>query len=526
MDLVTVTPQPPEEIFPLNIWDLILDHLKSPSDLLNCSKTCREWAKLLELKKTTFLMPQVFPILYSYLGPNKNNEGEEEDEEEEEKEEDSKLTTVLKMRLISHSWKESVDTFYQDHSVTNDIGFLEQDLENVDYSDTESGIPLRLYSFGTENVAKLESFVSRDFSPDCNPFITRYLDYKDSIARVPFVNGNGRFQDPECVRSRQRRRSSFQTMLKSFGSQIWTFILSFTSCSSSSIIELYKLMRRYLVLMPNLKALEIGCCCDEMKVSGCRTEFKALLRKEPMPRLENLKLLKLSGVPFAISKGILSQNPKLQKLYIDFDCRKMKIDPLQHIGSVELPGLEQLSVSRFSRVNLARLQNLVLPNLKGLNLTVKGKQLKDVFGAVSASSFSSSLEHFILEVCNGFMLDRSELQQPQQQLVLPNLRKFKFITSVDFELETIDFLEDCTALQEIDLDIQISKKNRRKKKKDKISNYLIQFKDCMNSMQNSNIWQLLPLLKHLKIKTDRKECSSKAKYTFTKGQSGKITTVL
>ncbi|CAL8139112.1 unnamed protein product [Orchesella dallaii] len=529
MDLVRVTPQRPEDILPLEVWGLILDHLRSPSDLINCSQTCKGWAKVLELRKTTFLMPQVFPLLYAYLGPTTktNEEDESEDnhdligfinyQEKEKQNEYAKLNTVLQMRLVSHSWKESVDTFYQDHDAINDLGFLKH------VEDDE--IPLRPYTFGIANVTKLESWVSKNFSPDSNPFITRcvvYEDYISPLERFTLYGGEPGAPELEELQVLQRQlRTSFKTLLESFGSQIWTIQLFFIT-TDSSIIELYRLVRSYLILMPNLKAIDIFGPSVELEEPG--TSFKEFLRNEPMPELAQLKILFVSPVTFPISIGILSQNPTLRKLSVD--TNKQEVVPLNSIRGIELPELEQLSVAPDSKVDLSQVQNLVWQNLKGLRLTVEGKQLKDVFGAVSASSCSSSLEHFILEVWNAHVHIRNDmeleqpewhleqlehqlelpveqrleqperqLEQPEQQLELHKLKKIELVIHIPFVLETLDFLLGCPDLQEIDLVIKISRKEYS------TSNSVIQFKDCIASMQDSNIWQLLPMLKRLEIKT-------------------------
>ncbi|CAL8139200.1 unnamed protein product [Orchesella dallaii] len=603
MDLERVAPQLPEDILPLEVWGLILDRLRSPSDLINCNQTCKAWAKLLELRKTTFLMPQVFPLLHNYLGPTKkaNEEGETEDnlivinysvyQEKVAEREYAKLNTVLQMRLVSHSWKESVDTYYQDHDAINDIDFMTQDEEE----DLPSKIPFRPYTFGIDNVAKLESWVSKDFPPDCNPFITRYVVFEDNSRRLryEYVDPDDGEHGADLERLQRQLRTSFKTLLESFGSQIWTVRL-YLSRSGSSRIELYRLVRSYLILMPNLKAIHIVGPSDELAENG--SSFEELLRQKPMPGLEHLKILGMSPISFPTSIGILSQNPKLCKLSVDNHFQE--IVPLNSLRGIELPELEQLALAPDSKVDLSHVQNLVWQNLKGLKLTVDGKQLKDVFGAVSASSFSSSLERFILEVWNGhghfeydteveylerqlaqpeWYLEEAEQQlefeqpewqweqaehmedltavveqlerlglgagavqleqqlgrleagaeQPEQQLELRKLKKIQLTIDIPFELETIDFLLGCPYLQEIGLDIKISSKS----KEDNTSNSVIQFKSCIASMQDSNIWQLLPMLKRLEIKVTGIEgfirrgrtLYPQTTYLFTRGKNGKIT---
>ncbi|CAL8139110.1 unnamed protein product [Orchesella dallaii] len=563
MDSVRVAPQLPEDIFPLEVWGLILDHLRSPSDLINCNQTCKGWAKLLELRKTTFLMPQVFPLLYKYLDQITIYNEEDENNPinipvQEKQKEYATLSTVLQMRLVSHSWKESVDTFYQDHDAVNDMGFLNMD-------EDPSEILLCPYTFGIDNVDKLESWVSKDFPPDCNPFITRYVVYEDISKEYEDLDADDGEGRAELERLQRQLRTSFKTLLESFGSQIWTVHLSFKS-SYPSRIELYRLVRSYLILMPNLKGMDFWGPSDELEAPG--TSFKELLQNEPMPELEHLKILFIVPITFPISIGILSHIPKLRKLCVDSHDRE--VVPLNSMRGIELREMEQLSLGPMSKVDLSQIQYMVWQNLKGLLLTVEGKQLKDVFGAVSTSSFSSSLEHFILvldghvHIENDMELEleqpeleleelpveqrleqierlwqqweqgerplepprqQLQLEQPEQQLELRKLKKFQLDIRIPFEFQTIDFLLGCPDLQEIVLEIKISSEEYN------TSNSVIQFKDCIASMQDSNIWQLLPMLKRLKIKTEEIEgvvrggrrVFPRKTYTFTRGQNGKIT---
>ncbi|CAL8139106.1 unnamed protein product [Orchesella dallaii] len=478
MDLVT--PMAPEEILPLEVWGLILDNLRSPSDLINCNKVCKAWKKLLELKKTTFLMPQVFSILYKYLKTVEDYEVHEEDENEEEKEET--ITTILKMRLVSHGWKESVDRHHQNHPGLNEIGFKAL-TEYDDYKDNYKPFPLLPYHFGreTKSIAKLESFLVKGFSPESNPFITRYVQYCDYLY-------DNRYQS--------RLETAFKNMLEAFGSQIWTCeLLLRTNANKSNLVG------SYLRLMPNLRSLQLRFFLN----NNSEKELNMLLQSEPPPRLEHLTKLEMNNVPFPLAVGVLENNGHLQKLsFKNEDGYNAELLP-DYIANLQLPSLKQLAFPHFEKKFL-NFPAVSWP-IKRLDLSVGEAKLKDVFQDVS-STLSNTLEHFVL-TCYNISEKNEELKQIR--LELPKLKMFQLET---FELETIDFLQGCPDLQELQLAFRVPLKDKEDDEvpssssttnEDEEDNSVIKFKDCISSMDQSNIWRILNKLQFIKTKTNVKE---------------------
>ncbi|CAL8139090.1 unnamed protein product [Orchesella dallaii] len=324
MDLVT--PKAPEEIFPLEVWDLILDQLISSSDLINCNQVCKAWRKLLELKQTTFFMPKVFPILYKYL------ETVEDDEDENKEEKEETITTILKMRLVSHGWKEAVDSYLQNNHPVNEFSFEDLTLEDIGNDEL---VPYSPYQFGvggdvtSGSIAKLESFLGKGFSPDINPFITREVCYCGNV-------------DNEL--DQRRLNTAFKNMLEAFGSHIWTCEL--ISRTHTNRARFYKLVGSFLRLMPNLRSLQLryygSICNGRRRTNSEREELDMLLKNEPLPRLEHLTILEMMHVPYPLSVGLLETNGHLQNLAIhngDFDDDVLLPD---YIANVHIPNLKLL----------------------------------------------------------------------------------------------------------------------------------------------------------------------------------------
>ncbi|CAL8139088.1 unnamed protein product [Orchesella dallaii] len=483
MDLVS--PKPPEEIFPLEVWGLILDHLTSPSDLINCTKVCQAWDKLLEPQKTTFLMPQVFPILYKYFEDDEVDDelDDEEDDEDENDKEIEPMTTILRMRLVSNSWKQTVDTYFQNHPALNDIGF--NALTDTKYSDHFEPIPFVPYHFGrygnSEGTAvQIENFLGKGFSPESNPFITRYVSYSENVYRgQPHPSSH----------------TAFKNLLEAFGSHIWTCDLLFKSQASKG--DIYKLVSSYLKLMPNLKSLKLelyGRYDNEKPRRGEQKEIlEQLLQNEPIPQLKHLKKLQMSNLTYPLSVGILTSNSHLQKLSFKIGGMINAAVLPNCVANVQLPNLKQLTFPRCEE----ELLNFPKGSWPINILHLKGEipKLKNVFQAVS-SNFSSTLEHFVVAQYDTI---ESNKELAQTRLRLPKLKMLQL--STEFELKTIDFLQGCPALQEIQLAFKISHKNKEDDEdSSNSSSAVIQFKDCITSMNQSNIWRILKNLESIKLK--------------------------
>ncbi|CAL8120350.1 unnamed protein product [Orchesella dallaii] len=480
MDLVT--PKPPEEILPLEVWALILDHLTSPFDLINCNQTCKAWEKILELKKTTFLMPKVFPILNEYLETLEYDEEEDEELENGNEEREKPITTILKMRLVSHGWKESVDDYHQNHPELNDIGFM----ENCD--DEDEPFTLLPYHFDGgdwNSVRKLESFLGKGFFTGSNPLITRYVEHH------------------ECAQNKQmqsRFQTAFKRFLEEFGSQIWTCNLL---CTAENKADFYRVVRSYLRLMPNLRSLRIQISHDwRSKEDSKQEELKLLLENKPLPRLQHLRTLQMNNIPYPLSVGLLTTNKQLQKLSLQ--KQNDDDDDLlpDYVVDVHLPNLKQLSLI-CSEMELLQLHKVCWP-IKALRLMIPAKEqvLKNIFLTVS-STFSNTLEHFVVNRRDSHHIE----ELTQITLELPALKILQLDTLC--RVETIDFLQGCPALQEIKLYLKVPPIKEHEEYSlnsllfmDEDDNEVIKFKNCITSMNQSNIWRILKDLQFIIIETE------------------------
>ncbi|CAL8139086.1 unnamed protein product [Orchesella dallaii] len=433
MDLVT--PKAPEEILPLEVWGMILDHLRSPSDLLNCNKVCKAWRKLLELKKTTFLMPKVFPILYKYMETI-----EDEDERQLDENEETVNTTILKIRLVSHGWKESVDNFHQNYPTLNNIGFMA--LKEEEYLEDVDPFSLLGYGFrGREPVTRMENFLRKGFSPDSNPFITRCIRYYDHH----YINQH-----------QSNSQTAFKNILEAFGSHIWTCVLQLTIDTTNA--DFYKFVRSYLNLMPNLRSFRLEFLGPENSLKRKRNlekeDLELLLKNEPLPRLEHLTTLRMSNVPYPLSVGLLANNGHLQKLSFRSAIRNNPKAFLPDcIANLKLPTLMQLEFP-CNEKRLLSFPKISWP-ITVLYLNVEAAKLKNVFQVV-ASHFSNTLEHLALRYDTTI---KNSKEMKQTRLDLPKLRTFQ-LEVIPLEVETIDFLQGCTALQEIQLAFYVYAKDK------------------------------------------------------------------
>ncbi|CAL8086055.1 unnamed protein product [Orchesella dallaii] len=511
--LVTSTPKSAVEIFSMEVWSNILDNLTCESDIVACYQTCQAWAKYLKPK---ILMPKVFPFIQKYFTPPSefipSFPGSEEAANRRHKTKQFQLSTIFNIRRTSRFWKKAVDDYYQA------IAALESGTEDIFHE---------AYEFG-HDIAKLENFVAKGFSTDsthANPIITRSISFKDYF---------GNYYNHGMLK--EQGRILIKTILEAFGSQIWVCTLEFPY--HTDVIELYEVVHTYVSLMPNLKTLHVLYSDNPRVTHGRRPSFfdrlqssqlpslvinNVRLQTKPFPRLEHLNLLTLNSIYYPLTNGILKENTHVQVLKV----RNCGADWLDYV----YPNVEKLELED-SCVVFQQLQHQSWP-LKVLKLhTGERETLKVMFEVFS--TFGDTLEQLSFTHWNGWQQDDDDEEVHELKLELPHLKKLVFAVP-NFHLNTIDFLLGCTALQEIKLEIAIFDVEKDnidgqdeeddeddeddEEDEDDLNDStasnsssededatlppatLIEFFECISTMENSNIWHFLPMLNYLEICT-------------------------
>ncbi|ODN06610.1 hypothetical protein Ocin01_00070 [Orchesella cincta] len=489
----------PEEIFPLEVWGMILKNLESPLDELNCSRTCKAWAKLLEKKKKTYLMTEVFPILRKYLDSEKDNDSNQINQIE-----NPNPDPVLIMRLVCKAWKFGVDNDIQNDRNHTNIGFDSSLVKN----DAElfrlrpSPPTYGVYKFSSFFNGDLDNWFSSGFDPDTNPFISRFVSYDDRIYPCYSIDGRR-------VEDFQR---NFTTLLNQYGSHIWHAILNIHVWEEDipyNQKRAYKLVKGYLDLMPNLRTLQVMFSIDvsiDITHSALRQpdrDVNKLLERKPLPKLVHLTTLTMKDVPAPLESGLLMKNQHVQKLSFQSTPPVLTIAAAlpDFINTLQMENLDEWQTSINCEDDLVTLQTLPW-SVNSLRIHFENLTLDSCFQSVSAARLSSTLKHLIV-----VPLEKEDVVIGRTgKLGVPHLKTLEMI--VPANLKNIDFLTpNCTTLVNLQLNMVMDGRKDADKihpmttrlMKKKAGESLIQYDGYTSRMYESNIWTHLPALKRLKI---------------------------
>ncbi len=416
---------------------------------------------------------------------------------------------IIKLRLVCKTWKTGVDDYYQklsDHYVMN------HDYDsNYKYGPNHSSrliIPRRNWSheyFNSEDhtyqfLKHYQQTNMLKFSPG-TPFISRRVII-GQLGITSEMRGN------PVVGALRIFYRDVNKVLEMFGRNIWFVDIMICDQFPTTAVY-YKKLRQWLILMPNLKALNVTYVINSNHPSP--SELKYLQREDdehPLPVLKQLKYLNTYKLPAPIFNEILRQNSaSVSMLQLNKDKWQNEYDIFT---ASALPiNLKQLSVrlgcdERFSMFTelskKCKLEKLYLD----YNFIMQAQNLSTVFGI--ATNWSDTLTNLMISLpYTGGMCKFTSQPDDLSGLLLftPNVKRFKLIlegpTVIDFMLPLRDNLEIFgvgfidKVVTELGMMVDLNRSCSRQ---------VIQFVGYEGRLTESNIWQLFPKLNQIQIWDD------------------------
>ncbi|CAL8098533.1 unnamed protein product [Orchesella dallaii] len=455
----------PLDLFPLEVWGEIFGNLTRSNDLTNIYNTTACWRKFLQPQRATFIK-ELIAKAFLILDNERRFSGRD----------------ILRLRLLSYTWKEVIDHFLQTHPHHLDIGFSKARTFPEYFS------PIHKF-----HRAKLERFMewTRNY-PSTDPFFSRSVSYQE----LTFSEAGHLRMHLTPAHNIPRQRLLFREVLNQFGEQIWYITLSFTVRNTKQE-EFYELIHAYLSHMPNLRALTIRVQEGVDNPHERTPELMSLLDTLPLPHLEDLLLLSLRNVPEPLQTALLLRYNQVERLAFQNSTGCHPSFPPHSLQDLDFSKLEQLRIFSYCDQDFQHLHlkstswALTHMNLRWIQIT----DLNLVFRAIS--SFSGTLKKLMLEFRGVRIHDFHE--QAEEKLRLPNLEMVK-ITAVQSYLNSLDFLMPCLNLKEIHLNIWIPA-NPQIRLGPAASIQVIQWAGWLNDLDSSNIWRVFRNLKKIEIKT-------------------------
>ncbi|CAL8084113.1 unnamed protein product [Orchesella dallaii] len=447
-----IEPKLPLEIFSMEVWCHIFSFLPA-KDVVTCTHTTQAWSNFYMDERTVLLMQLAFPHISKYL-----NKAE-----------------IAKCRQVCRSWRRGVDDLLQNHPLHYDI--------QLKSNEVRVAPPTPGKTFTPSKVEELERFIGSWEYGRSNPLsVTRTLSYEEDARDSPNFN----------ARVTYRQRVAVKGLLTVFGSEVWHCRLVFTEGDGPS--DLYKRVRSYLILMPNLKTLSIFYAGGHLPPNYVMApSLQQLVEDEPLPHLNNLVKLCI-GVGGPLEFSSLLTFTTLQKLYC---ANSFNFLPLP-VQKQSLNELEQLHAFIINPGDWYKLLNVRSP-LKVLKLSiVASARLETVFRCVD--NFGETLKHFSLHI----NIERDVERRISKLLELPELETLK-ISAGRNKFCNIDFLLPCTSLKNLEMELNVSvvsKRIREKMRRDTTSlDAIVKFLWYEDAMYESNIWELFPHLQNLELNT-------------------------
>ncbi|ODM86547.1 hypothetical protein Ocin01_20135, partial [Orchesella cincta] len=218
---------------------------------------------------------------------------------------------VLNSRLVCSSWKDSVENHLQNHpsQVRFLSSYLVDEVVNPGLLHSPNDFIPQNLDFNWKSWLH-ENLLSNGPEGSTNPFLNRHISYSQM----------GSFREIE-------RRAVYTQILERFGSQIWHFQLVMGILEeglSTNANTLYQLTRSFLLLMPNLKSLDLHFeVCGGSRIDKSEylmtPEKEELIRSQPLPPLNDLITLKLCGLINPLESAVWQQYGHVQKMCLKND---------------------------------------------------------------------------------------------------------------------------------------------------------------------------------------------------------------
>ncbi|ODM90532.1 hypothetical protein Ocin01_16150 [Orchesella cincta] len=350
---------------------------------------------------------------------------------------------VLNSRLVCSSWKDSVEDHLQNHPSQFNVVrsfYLVDEVVNPRLLHSPNDLIPRNLNFSWQSW-RHENLLSNVPEGCTNPFLNRDISYSEM----------GCYFENE-------RRAVFTQILERFGSQIWhcqSAMRILEEGSSTNANTLYQLTRSFLLLMPNLKSLDL-----HFEVSGgsridkseylMTPEKEELIRSRPLPPLNDLITLKLRGLINPLESAVWQHYGHVQKMRLE---KEKLYSPLfqDSLENVHMDRLEELHVGPGTLEDFRRLRNMSVNSpwpLRTLSLdfsiiTEDGFEL--VFRTIS--HFGATLRHLGMRLDSRFPTSLESLDLPH----LETLKLRKRSCSDKGFISSLGFLQPCASLKILEL---------------------------------------------------------------------------
>ncbi|CAL8128965.1 unnamed protein product [Orchesella dallaii] len=464
-----------------------------PEDRTSCSKASITFNEILSLEKTTFLFPEVLPLLAAKNIPPFNFLPKH-----------SKCD-IRNLRLVCRTWRTAIDNYIQHHP----CHFQVEEASPTTPINHHHG--LKIKSATTFSHPEYLSSFHREVSSYTgeNPFLSRHVILTD-------VNrGN--------VQNSNRLWSEFETLLSLWGSQIWYFEV--VILSDHFFFQIYTNIEECLALMPNLKVLVLKSM-EPMASRELEVDWLSdLVLVRPLTRLEHLEVFSARLLPTPVMNEALTKFSNVRCLQIDKDNGLRHEYYSYDAENLHLPNLKELSLPLITVNDLRTLEKVTWP-LETLTLVVSCKEVQvddgqgdlylglDITDILSCvfNKFGERLKNFTIKLNGHNRWKAPIIQCANISLNLnmtPLLLEKLFVRMKCVQMKNIDFVLNFKELKQLSVILdsyQVDPSLRREKwlqlQKEGEVDAILKFFSYMEhmSMYESNLWELLPNLETLEIK--------------------------
>lgn len=469
------------------MWLMILNAAKrSPKDLWRLYHVSLFFRGILQPARVEFLFAKVLRILTkAYVG--KQTEMQNLDHPRATlttyvRKIDKELTSgLLKCRLVSKYWNEAVEKCYERPLMTGITPL-------IDHLNQRRTIVKPV--LGNEIAFSFQSFPEK-----AHKFCKIMEDSHNGIVwkKNPFLGRHVRFDVLVGEMSDDKAFiNDVSKMLRLFGKHIWyiTFVFLISPGNVAHVVEAYLTLVRWLQALPNLKYL-----CIQLNAHEARKILPKFIAKNPMPKLEFLKVLEVHLLTGPVLEELITKNYPTP--YFRINSNQNFKNPMSNIFS----------------------------NLKGVGLRYTGEERGNLIHYIGGQCSLELLhlheeyedfdviENFRLLNCNwsatlvDLTLDITRPKDPEKlvrdsklwQLNLPRLERLSVRI---FGIYFLDFILPLKNLKTLELMTVSGTKYDEisdKYKETIILEQKIEYMGFEKRLNESNIWYLLPNLENIKV---------------------------
>ncbi len=514
-------------IISFKIWMLVFETMirkRSHNEIECCINSSLYFRNFLGSSRPTLLFPGVFKVLAPKYKEEADSAFKEPKRRFKQKIHPSmppcvidrlrllqaprKQKRITKLRLVCKIWKFGVDNYYQKlphHFAMNHDFDVYRKYHLKSFSNLCTSPPdWSQEYFSSDEHEKTKKFLNRfqqtnlsQCSPG-TPFISRRVFIRDRTTCVSLSN--------QMVDPRNITYNVVHDILDRFGSNIW--YVDIMICDHfPTMVDYYRTVRQWLLLMPNLKVVNITYVGENPSTSDIN-QLQSDINENHLPVLKNLKYLQTDKLPSPILNELLRQSSNSVSM---LQVHKNEGQVEDNIISASTPAinLKQLSVRLDCDEEFSMLRDLGKTwKLEKLyldyNLNIQVRDLNTVFGI--PANWSNTLTNLMISLPDTGNMGKVKKQADDLSgliLFTPNVKRFKLIlekqTAIDFMLPMRDNLESFevgfigkVATEQVEMD-ELAKS---------CSKQVIQFVGYEGRLVQSNIWQLFPKLQNIQVWSD------------------------